>query len=297
MAAVAVRRSTAATTPNIIRRDAVAPGAARSRVRVVASLRPPSSHREEDKERIRGIADGRIGAGEGVPTRRPSWAPPTLALGLGDDRERCVRQRRGAPHRRVARPHGGDGHLEGARRWTRSRCAGSTSTVTSRPTSASTVASTRRSTSTPSEDYEWWSSKLGHVLEPGTFGENLTVAGFDPSDAVIGTRWRIGAAEFEVSQPRLPCFKLGMRMGDVGVRRRVRGGGAVRRVPADRRWKVTSAPATRSRPSDPARGGITVRELGNADRGVDRAFLERVLADAAVPERWHEWARRQMTRQ
>ena len=44
------------------------------------------------------------------------------------------------------------------------------------------------------EDYEWWSSKLGGVLEPGTFGDNLTVAGFDPSDAVIGSRWRIGTA-------------------------------------------------------------------------------------------------------
>ena len=44
------------------------------------------------------------------------------------------------------------------------------------------------------------------------------------------------------------------------------------------------------------RDGITVRELGKADSGVDRAFLERVLADPAVTEGWHEWARRQMTR-
>src|SRR5207244_12000742 len=66
------------------------------------------------------------------------------------------------------------------------------------------------------EDYEWWSSKLGRVLEPGTFGDNLTVAGFDPSDAVIGSQWHIGTAMLQVTEPRLPCFKLGMRMGDAG---------------------------------------------------------------------------------
>ena len=66
------------------------------------------------------------------------------------------------------------------------------------------------------EDYEWWSTKLGRVLEPGTFGENLTIAGFDPGDAVIGTQWRIGTAVLQVTQPRQPCFKLGMRMGDAG---------------------------------------------------------------------------------
>jgi MOSC domain-containing protein YiiM len=57
---------------------------------------------------------------------------------------------------------------------------------------------------------------LGRALEPGTFGENLTVAGVDLSAAEVGSQWRIGTALLEVSQPRFPCFKLGMRMGDAG---------------------------------------------------------------------------------
>ena len=47
----------------------------------------------------------------------------------------------------------------------------------------------------------------------GLFGENLTTDGVDVSDAVIGERWRIGTTLLEVVQPRLPCFKLGLRFG------------------------------------------------------------------------------------
>ncbi len=64
------------------------------------------------------------------------------------------------------------------------------------------------------DDYEWWSAELGTRVEPGTFGENLTVRGLDLGDAVIGTHWRVGSTVLQVSQPRLPCFKLGIRMGD-----------------------------------------------------------------------------------
>jgi MOSC domain-containing protein YiiM len=64
------------------------------------------------------------------------------------------------------------------------------------------------------EDAAWWEEQLGRPLEPGAFGENLTLAGVDVSGARIGERWRIGSAEFVVSGPRVPCSKLGARMGD-----------------------------------------------------------------------------------
>ena len=64
------------------------------------------------------------------------------------------------------------------------------------------------------EDLEWWSEQLDRPLAPGTFGENLTTRGVDVTGAVVGERWRIGNAVFEVSAPRVPCFKLGIRMGD-----------------------------------------------------------------------------------
>src|SRR3954468_13187602 len=64
------------------------------------------------------------------------------------------------------------------------------------------------------EDTEWWEADLGRALGPGAFGENLTVRGLGVSEAVIGERWAVGSALLEVAQPRLPCFKLGLRMGD-----------------------------------------------------------------------------------
>jgi MOSC domain-containing protein YiiM len=63
-------------------------------------------------------------------------------------------------------------------------------------------------------DYDWWQGQLGQPLAPGTFGENLTVAGIDPAAAVIGERWQVGTATLRVTEPRIPCFKLGIRMGD-----------------------------------------------------------------------------------
>lgn len=65
-----------------------------------------------------------------------------------------------------------------------------------------------------SEDYRHWESQLGRSLEPAEFGENLTTEGVDVTGARVGDRWRIGSALFEVSEPRVPCWRLGVRMGD-----------------------------------------------------------------------------------
>lgn len=59
----------------------------------------------------------------------------------------------------------------------------------------------------------WWEEQLDRTLEPGFFGENLTVVGVDVSNANVGDRWRIGTTVLEVSEPRVPCFKLGIRSG------------------------------------------------------------------------------------
>lgn len=66
-----------------------------------------------------------------------------------------------------------------------------------------------------SEDAAWWAAVLERPeVGPTWFGENLTTEGLDVTASVIGERWRIGDAEFEVSQPRLPCAKLGIRFGE-----------------------------------------------------------------------------------
>ena len=62
--------------------------------------------------------------------------------------------------------------------------------------------------------------ELGRDLGPAAFGENLTTDGIDVSGALVGERWRVGTALLEVVQPRLPCFKLALRMGDPSFVRR-----------------------------------------------------------------------------
>ena len=55
------------------------------------------------------------------------------------------------------------------------------------------------------EDADWWVAELGRELPPGRFGENLRTSGLDLLNAVLGERWRIGTALFEVTAPRIPC--------------------------------------------------------------------------------------------
>ena len=66
----------------------------------------------------------------------------------------------------------------------------------------------------PAEHYSYWSDQLnGTALAPGAFGENLTTLGIDENSVRIGDRFRIGSAVVEVTQPRMPCYKLGVRFG------------------------------------------------------------------------------------
>ena len=55
------------------------------------------------------------------------------------------------------------------------------------------------------EDAEFWVAELGRELPPGRFGENLRTTGLDLRDAVLGDRWQVGTALFEVTAWRIPC--------------------------------------------------------------------------------------------
>jgi MOSC domain-containing protein YiiM len=66
----------------------------------------------------------------------------------------------------------------------------------------------------PEEHYSYWQRELPETqLVPGNFGENLTTRGLLESDVYIGDRFRVGTALLQVTQPRMPCFKLGIRFG------------------------------------------------------------------------------------
>lgn len=63
-------------------------------------------------------------------------------------------------------------------------------------------------------DYAWWSAELGYALEPGMFGENLTVSGLESAELRIGDRLNFAQVVLEVTAPRIPCVTLAARMGD-----------------------------------------------------------------------------------
>jgi MOSC domain-containing protein YiiM len=145
------------------------------------------------------------------------------------------------------------------------------------------------------EDYRWWSVELGRELGPASFGENLTTAGLDLAAAVIGERWSVGTALLEVSQPREPCFKLGIRMGDAGF---VHTFGAAGRTGTYLRIIEEGEIAA----GDP----ITVVDRPDHDLtvgGIHEAFtdgtvelLRSVASTDAVPESWRAWAQRNLVR-
>ena len=66
----------------------------------------------------------------------------------------------------------------------------------------------------PVEHYSYWNTELpGTELAYGMFGENLTTGGLDEASVYIGDQFRIGSAVLQVTQPRTPCYKLGLRFG------------------------------------------------------------------------------------
>jgi MOSC domain-containing protein YiiM len=80
----------------------------------------------------------------------------------------------------------------------------------------------------PGEHYARWARELGRTdLTFGQFGENFTVAGMPEDEVCIGDVFRVGGAVVEVTQPRVPCFKLGLKMGSAEFPKRFLASGRV----------------------------------------------------------------------
>ncbi len=141
-----------------------------------------------------------------------------------------------------------------------------------------------------SEDYEWWSGQLGRTLPPGMFGDNLTTEGIDVGTAVVGQYWRVGDVVLEVSEPRVPCFKLGIRMEDLAFPTAFsaadRPGSYLRIVEegslqAGDHVEIGIAPGH----------GLTVTDIARIhDR--DHHEAGRLLEAAELSDGWKRWARR-----
>ncbi len=138
------------------------------------------------------------------------------------------------------------------------------------------------------EDLSWWTVELGQIVAPGTFGENLTTAGIDVTNAVVGERWAVGSAVLEVSQPRTPCYKLGIRMAD-------------QRFPS--RFAAAARPGAYLRivTEGDVAAGDEIRVLSRPDHGVtvglverayhaDRSLVRRLLDAPELADGWLDWA-------
>lgn len=145
------------------------------------------------------------------------------------------------------------------------------------------------------EDYAWWTESLGIDLGPGTFGDNLTIEGFDLRLALVGERWRVGTCLLEVSEPRMPCFKLGARMGTAdfvdlfGVVGRF---GTYLRIVEEGTVEAGDPVVVVHKPVHE----LTVADLAATRRGDDVALLQRVVDHPAVSPSWANSARRALGR-
>jgi MOSC domain-containing protein YiiM len=140
----------------------------------------------------------------------------------------------------------------------------------------------------PSEHYDYWRRELEIDSLPwGAFGENLTTAGITESGIGIGDRIRIGSAELMVTQPRLPCFKLGIRFDREDIIKRFMRSGRSGfylavvlegELAAGDRVEIVSRDAK----------GVTVADVAATEKGdsLNRRLLERVIAVPALPESW-----------
>ena len=150
----------------------------------------------------------------------------------------------------------------------------------------------------PAEHYGYWRDELpGTELPWGTFGENLTTEGLDESSINIGDRFRLGSAEAMVTEPRMPCYKLGIKFGRSDIIKRflvsgrtgfyfsvqregeVAAGDEIELIARDEN-KVTVADIT----------GLYSKNKGDVE------LMRRAIAVEALPESWRGYFRKQLAR-
>jgi MOSC domain-containing protein YiiM len=140
----------------------------------------------------------------------------------------------------------------------------------------------------PSEHYAFWRAELpGVELGFGQFGENLTSEGLLEREISIGDRLRIGNAELVVTQPRVPCFKLGIRFGRPEmVKRFLRAGRSGFYLAVVREGEIGAGDAVERIPV--ATPSLTVAEIADlyAGRNVDETRLRFASELEGLPAGW-----------
>ena len=142
----------------------------------------------------------------------------------------------------------------------------------------------------PQEHYESWKKELPGVALPwGMFGENLTTRGLTEAELFIGDRLAIGSAQFTVTQPRMPCYKLGMKFGrDDFLQRFLASGRTGFYLSVHQEGALAAADPIAIVHRDPRRVSVAdITHLYVKDRK-DTALMRRAVAVPALPLGWKE---------
>ena len=151
----------------------------------------------------------------------------------------------------------------------------------------------------PVAHYDYWKKELpGRELPMGMFGENFTTDGLSEGSVHLGDRFAVGSAEVVVTQPRLPCYKLGVRFqSDEMVRRFLASGRTGFYLAVTREGEVGGGDAIKVIARDANAVPVSeVTRLYIAKRYDDEDVrsLRRALRVAALPESWKEYFRGRM---
>ncbi len=138
------------------------------------------------------------------------------------------------------------------------------------------------------EDARWWEQEIGRPLAYGEFGENLTTEGIEVNYALVGERWEIETTVLEVSEPRIPCWRLGVRMNDPIFPRRFAEAmrpGAYLRIVVEGNIGAGDEIRVIEKPGH----SLTIRDVFRIYTR-DRDEVERLLAVPRMSESWRRWA-------
>jgi len=151
----------------------------------------------------------------------------------------------------------------------------------------------------PAEHYAFWREELpGSELPWGMFGENFTAEGLDEASVNIGDRFRIGAAEVLVTQPRMPCHKLGIKFGRTDILKRFLASGRTGfYLSVEREGEVGAGDEIELLGRD--ENNVTVADIVRlyARDGGDFETMRRAVAVEALPESWRQHFAQQLAGQ
>lgn len=142
------------------------------------------------------------------------------------------------------------------------------------------------------EDLQWWKQQIEQDIEHGQFGENFTTQGLDVNGALVGERWEIGTTILEVSEPRIPCWRFGVRMNDKTFPKKftqaLRPGSYLRiieegDVGVGDEIKVVEKP----------KHDLSIQDVFRIYT-IDRDEAERILEAELVSDAWKRWASKQL---